>query len=258
MIPLTLPSLLPVLTASGAAMTSDNWRSIGIDTAVFYLSSLLMKPGADTLFHVGPLKTYVGWQGRLVLNVSDILVDKTGQFVVRSVYDGRKSHYSEEVLVTLVNALKPDVVVLPVGLSSAAMGLLSETIYAFVPMKELGRFERACGVFLTKDEAALNPEVIDRPTYTCGNKGAGWLESDKPAEDALKGLVHDGQAIFSIEEASMATSFIALSAQCSCPTCSLGLTRAYLHHLYRQTPLLCYRFLMQHNHFSALDVLTEA
>ena len=202
--------LMPVLTASGSAMTVDNWTAIGVKSAVLYLSSLLMKPGIDVLSCCDNLHTYVGWSGYLVLNASDLLKNKSGFFVVRSVYDGRVSHYTDKALILLINSLKPDAVILPPALSSDALALLSDAI----------------------------------------NLSVDTSESDKPAKDALNGLVYDKHAIFSITAEDMAMSFEPLSKDCGCPPCALGLTRAYFHHLYVHTPLLCYRFLIQHNHYA--------
>ncbi len=42
-------------------------------------------------------------------------------------------------------------------------------------------------------------------------------------------------------------NFNVLDPNCSCPTCTQKLTRAYLHHLLQHTPLLCQRFLILHN-----------
>jgi queuine tRNA-ribosyltransferase len=40
-----------------------------------------------------------------------------------------------------------------------------------------------------------------------------------------------------------------LVAGCNCPSCAQGFTRAYLQHLYKQTPLLAHRYLAMHNFF---------
>ena len=202
-------ALMPVLTASGSAMTMENWTAIGVKSAVFYLSSLLMKPGMDVLSCCDNIHAYVGWSGHLVLNASDLLKDKAGRFTLRSIYDGKVSHYTENELMVLINSLKPDAVILPPALSSDALALLSDAI-------------KPC------DES---------------------LVSDQSAKDALNGLIYDKDAMFSITAEDMATSFEPLSQDCACPACALGLTRAYFHHLYVHTPLLCYRFLIQHNHY---------
>ena len=43
--------------------------------------------------------------------------------------------------------------------------------------------------------------------------------------------------------------FETIDPECTCPTCSQQFTKAYLHHLLQQTPLLCHRLLIQHNVF---------
>ena len=151
----------------------------------------------------------ISWHVCELLKGRNLLKDKAGRFTLRSIYDGKVSHYTENELMVLINSLKPDAVILPPALSSDALALLSDAI-------------KPC------DES---------------------LVSDQSAKDALNGLIYDKDAMFSITAEDMATSFEPLSQDCACPACALGLTRAYFHHLYVHTPLLCYRFLIQHNHY---------
>lgn len=48
-----------------------------------------------------------------------------------------------------------------------------------------------------------------------------------------------------------------IDENCQCPTCAQGLTQAYLQHLFFNTPLLCYRFLIQHNAYFYLNTLKK-
>ena len=249
--------LIPVLTsAAGSAMTAQNWEAIGVETAAYMLSALLMKPGFDVLLQCGSLRSYSGWGGHIVLNASDLSVDKSGMVVIRSIYDGRISRYTQESLITLINQLQPDVVVLPSFLSSG----LSSSIFPFISSDVLGQWDRQHGVwFILKDNQV--PDLHDfnqLPVYVMGNDMRKmqpalrdfWLESNEPASDALNGVIYDHAASFSIDSEEHSMAFSPLSGGCECPKCSQGLTRAYLHHLYAQTPLLCYRFLVQHNYYA--------
>ncbi|MBA3537614.1 MAG: hypothetical protein H0T84_13570, partial [Tatlockia sp.] len=80
--------------------------------------------------------------------------------------------------------------------------------------------------------------------------GVKWIESDKPTSDALLAQVYGETNSFSLLDSAMANQHQPIIVHCECPTCGQKLTRAYLHHLFLQTPLLCHRFLIQHNaHF---------
>ncbi len=76
-----------------------------------------------------------------------------------------------------------------------------------------------------------------------------YLLSDKPAGDACAGIVYTQQGIVDIRDDEQRLNFSVIDERCACPTCEQKLTRAYLHHLLAHTPLLCQRFLIQHNVF---------
>lgn len=74
-----------------------------------------------------------------------------------------------------------------------------------------------------------------------------WFESDAPVQAAIKGQVFTSAGMLDLKEVNTVTQFEVIDATCECPVCKQGLTRAYLSHLYINTPLLCQRFLAQHN-----------
>ena len=80
----------------------------------------------------------------------------------------------------------------------------------------------------------------------CITHGA-WVESDLPMLDAYNGLVYTYTDVIDIKSEENLLQIKPIDNLCKCPTCVNGLTRAYLHHLYMHTPLLCQRLLMQHN-----------
>ena len=57
---------------------------------------------------------------------------------------------------------------------------------------------------------------------------------------------YNGQKI-NILDTIYSEDFTSLAAGCVCPTCQQGFTKAYLHHLLQNTPLLAQRFLIAHN-----------
>lgn len=73
--------------------------------------------------------------------------------------------------------------------------------------------------------------------------------TDVPAAQGLAGFFITASGYESISAEEFSNAFTPLAADCSCPVCTQGLTRAYLHHLYAHTPLLAQRFLVQHNIF---------
>ncbi|MDF1646895.1 MAG: hypothetical protein P1U61_07970 [Legionellaceae bacterium] len=71
--------------------------------------------------------------------------------------------------------------------------------------------------------------------------------NNQPSEDALEGVIYTTNKPFSICNASYTYDFSSLDDACQCPACKAGFTRAYFHHLYVHTPLLCHRWLVMHN-----------
>jgi queuine/archaeosine tRNA-ribosyltransferase len=78
-----------------------------------------------------------------------------------------------------------------------------------------------------------------------------FKENNAPSEDALKGVIYTSKNTenntFSIQDKKNTLDFSVLDENCACPGCKAKLTRAYFHHLYAHTPLLCHRWLIIHN-----------
>lgn len=88
--------------------------------------------------------------------------------------------------------------------------------------------------------AHLAPDDIDEDSTK-------YLINNQPAEDALLGKIYTKEGVFAIQEPKEEKNFIKLDETCTCPACKAGFTRAYFHHLYQHTPLLCHRWLVMHN-----------
>ena len=264
------PGFVPVLTTeAGSALTVADWESIGVKTASYHLATLLMKPGFTLLSQLPSLASYVGWQGCLVLNASDLVMDGTGNYVVRSQYDGSTSRYTSDQVFTLIETLRPDALILPRCASYQAWCGLTKAIEVFVSLdkaSEVISMERLSGVFVTYDEGTFSlPALLAKrapyqhlPCYVVGDvrfellqmliaAGIEWIETNRPARDALQGVVYCAEGERAINDPAMEMVFQPLDPACACSTCATGLTRAYLHHLYAQTPGLSQRFLIQHN-----------
>lgn len=272
--------MVPVLTTqAGCCLTADNWQEVGIEVASFYLSSLLMKPGYECLKSLTDLASHVGWHKTLVLNASLPLRLADNLYPVRSVYDGSRMAYSATEVMLLIEQLQPDTVILPEGLGKDREALwryLPEAVFPFIPVADLSQYlstDRPHGVYFSYDSTTTTTtDLLQRlkqfeylPRYVAGDlslsfmqglisRGVQFMETDAPAKDASLGKVYCSEGEISLQDIHYATEFSVIDSNCQCPTCLQQLSRAYLHHLYEHTPLLCQRFLIQHNIFYCLNL----
>jgi queuine tRNA-ribosyltransferase len=213
----------PYLTTSaGACLTQSNWRELGIHHALCGLAQMVIKPGLAFWQHGMDLKTYLAWDGVLILDARDFSLNEREEFVVLSPYDGSRVRMSLAQFWDLVHQLKPDKLLLP-----PAMDTTPPQANLSLKMENLG-YQASDGFLLEHDEQTL-------------------FASDRPAQDALQGVVYHAEGYLSLQDPAYALDFQVLQADCVCPTCQSLLTRAYLHYLLQSTPLLCHRFLMMHN-----------
>lgn len=190
-------SFAPRLTSQGGAcLTLANWQQIGVDQAIFSVEALIVKPGIEVLKSFQDLKHYTGWTGRVILEVDLKVKTASGDYAIRSPYDGSLIQLSELELLDFIEHLKAD-----------------EVIWF---------------------EADLHLWAWD---------------PDKPAADAIQGLIYSQSGEFSLLDLTNRAEFSLLDQACQCPTCTSGLTRAYLHYLLQHTPLLAQRYLVMHNIF---------
>lgn len=263
---------LPILTTqAGSCLTMENWQELGISTVSFYLGALLMKPGYSLLNSLSSLQAYCGWPGKIVLNANLGTANSEGLYTLRSVYDGSRLAISQNEISNLILQLRPDWVIIPPGFKLQAF---PQNLTIFSPEME----NSDTGIHLSYDNKKSFAEFLRqvqqqnlRPSYVSGSfdylqaqqlKAAGALgiETDKPANDALEGKIYDEEQDVNLLDSKIAYQFETMTTNCDCPTCMQKLTRAYLHHLYQQTPLLCQRFLIQHNvHFykAKLETIKE-
>ena len=267
----TNSSFVPVLSSpAGLCLTGENWEEVGIETAAYHLSELLMKPGFSVLQEIPDLATYVGWHNTLVLNASMLIMNKEGDFTLRSKYDGSRLRYTLQEIIKLIAHLNPSMVLLPQGIhqqNSMVLQSLPSTILPFFMPSDVpaDSQNRPSGVYFLHDKSVLLEDFIarvthynDRIRYAAGDfdsssmerlvkTGIDYIESDRPAADALEGMVYNQAQVLSIQDIDKALVFDVIDPNCQCPTCKQGFTQAYLHHLLGHTPLLCQRFLIQHN-----------
>lgn len=257
---------IPVLTTeAGRCLTVDNWQEVGINIAAYDLTSLLMKPGIELLTTLPNLAIYTGWLKDIVLNAVMPEIDQDGEYPLRSEYDGSRTRYTPEDLLALIARLKPQLVLLPEGMHSGWQSL-PNSILPFFSTDDLPKHtDRMHGVYFIYSSNTPFSTLVEqiqehagRPCYVGGelsvpliqalvNMGVQYLSSDLPAHDGYQGLVYYKKEQISLKDETYRLDFNVIDEQCPCPTCKQQLTRSYLHHLLAHTPLLCQRFLIQHN-----------
>ena len=254
---------VPVLsTIAGSCLTAQNWHEVGAQIGAYYLELLLQKPGADYLtLHPG-LAKYLGWQHSLVVNASTLIINSKGEFVVKSIYDGSKTTYNVDFLIDFICALQPQIAILPHGFYSYSGRIdLPKSIQWFFPYTDYPLSNTDFGISCSaQDLKTLN--VGDYPLYIHSlenhlsldllptQHNLIYCESDKPALDAYNGIIYTKSNEYNLLDETCSKQFINLDPECECPVCDQNFTRAYLQHLFKHVPLLCYRYLIQHNYFS--------
>jgi queuine tRNA-ribosyltransferase len=228
---------VPILsTEAGRCLTMANWQDAGIRTVACDLASLLVKPGPELLNNIADLATYIGWQGEVVLNAAMPEPDKEGVYTLHSGYDGSRKRYMLDEIVLFIARLKPDKVLLPKRVGSAWQSLPEVIMPFFVSADLPEHAQRPYGVYF-----------IDEEGISFSTAEVQYIASNAPARDACQGMVYGKDEIFSLKDHSQRMDFRVIDEDCRCSTCEQKLTRAYLHHLFEQTPLLCQRFLVLHN-----------
>ncbi len=248
-----MAQLVPVLSSeAGSCLTSANWLEAGISCGAYYLENLLFKPGVELLNRLSSLADYLNWSGSLILNATTLLMNKNGDFSCKSPFDGQKVTLTQQQLITLIQQLRPTAVLMPRGVTLIASW--PDEIKLFLPLVERNERVSCHGWYCTINELNQLQENIAESLYLIGesehhlnNTQLAYIETDKPAQDALNGIIYHSQGSLDLKHTQYSNDFTLIDEQCTCPSCQQKFTRAYLHHLYHNTPLLCYRFLMQHN-----------
>ncbi|MCX7117717.1 MAG: hypothetical protein NTW94_07435 [Legionellales bacterium] len=259
----------PMLTTpAGGCLTAANWQDAKVSLAACHLAPWLMKPGIEVLSLLNGLASYMGWSLPWVLNASTLSMRSEDLFEVRSHFDGKKNTYSTVEILTLIKTLAPNGVILPKAIWHLYEALPEEML-CFIhssALSEAGKLNRSYGAYYSHVDRSSTLAALclhqmthpDVPCYVSGDigqslirecfeNGAQIVETDRPAADGYQGIAYGEEGAMAIHEVHFALQFTPLDANCDCKTCSQKLTRAYLHHLWHHTPLLCQRFIIQHN-----------
>jgi queuine tRNA-ribosyltransferase len=262
---------IPVLnTDAGLCLTGANWEEVGVHTLAVKLVLLMVKPGISVLKTIPNLNQYLGWSGDIILNCGDLTANRQGVFTVISSFDGSKLQFSYAELLDLIEHLKPKAVLLPQKILAACPEIINQwnnNILPFFAEEDLctNSISYPHGVYyhITElgDLGNIKKKLIqtrDRPNYLFGRVSLDLIsefqdyeqvliESDAPADNAMNGYVYSNQDLIDLNSLLESNNFTNIAENCQCITCSQRFTKAYLHHLLRNTPLLCQRFLIQHN-----------
>lgn len=259
---------IPILTTdAGSCLTAANWQEVNSEIVACYLDSLLLKPGFDLLNKIPDFARYMGWTGSFVLNASNLTATKEGIFKLKSPYDGSKIELTYSELFEIIWKLKPNAVLVPKNSIRDLPEIWDESITLFIAEEDLlmQEFLKPHGVYFNVNSLTLTNTDFEQfnkwfhlPRYISGTldidlinslhtAGIEFIESDEPASSGMKGHVYSKAGIVDLTDKKNEMQFELIDLDCVCPTCSQKFTKAYLHHLYLHTPLLCQRLLIQHN-----------
>ena len=99
-----------------------------------------------------------------------------------------------------------------------------------------------------------NPTTLVR-AVACG---VDMFDCVLPTRTGRMGTAFSSEGRLNFRQARFAHDHGPLDPACSCPTCTGGFSRAYLHHLVRQKEMLGSILISQHNIFYLLDLMRRA
>lgn len=246
---------------SGLSLTTKNWQDAKVGCLSYSLENLLHKPGLSFLQELSDLPAYLGWSGSWVLNAASLVANREGMYTLKSPYDGAKLKLSAVELVKLITHLRPKKALLPKKIlqdCDSFTALWPDSIHAFF---HVGDFvEGMDALYFEEKDIALLPSYTHLERHCIGDLSlqqmqamsswaVDWVESDSPSQKAFSATVYTQEGEISLAQRTFDMQFEVIEQHCACPTCEQKLTKAYLHHLFHHTPLLCQRFLVQHNWF---------
>lgn len=263
---------IPIINSSaGACLTMANWQDIGVKTVCLALEALLLKPGLSVLRALADLKQYYPWNGAILLDARLNSSNKEGLYTVRSPFDGSRFTIDKNDLTSLMVDLSPDTVLLPSDFNTDdSTRVHNPTLPVLDCQKEsLEKSGNAYYLSYAWDRRFNERIIADRQDiYLIGDfEPSSWqaiaqcfkhVISDAPAKYGFVGKLYSREGMLDITHQGMVHQHVPIDEQCDCSTCKQGFTRAYLHHLFSQTPLLCYRLLILHNARFFSDALMKS
>lgn len=204
-------NFVPLINAyHSLSITPLNLYEIGVEMIACDFAELLFKPGIEYFKKNTDIKKFFGFKCIFILDISSLDFNKKDSMTLKSPFDGSKLVIDKSI-VDLVLMLNADIFIMPEE-------------------------------FL--NQGALNKAELGQKIYT--KLSSPFRISAQPIKDACMGIAY-GENIININDRKYAFDFALLQANCNCSCCTQNFTRAYLHHLYAKVPLLCQRYLTQHN-----------
>ncbi|MBA4696534.1 MAG: hypothetical protein H2069_03965 [Legionella sp.] len=241
-------SYVPYITSiCGGCLTAENWANVGIETVACSLQALLTRPGYEFLKELLSLKKYFGWSGKLIVDGRLPHKLTPAIYTWTSPYDGKKIQFSADKCLALINCLEFDFLILPENIQTTSSEVINTDKQILSNLADCRALKNVLP-FLTAD--CINESFWNPVESSLSSEKAGYWITDFPAEQALLGCVYSADGLIDLSAAEMAEQFSPIAPDCTCPTCMLGATRAYLHYLLQSTPLLCHRLLIQHNAYN--------
>lgn len=255
-----MAELIPCLsTPQTYCLTSENILYTGVTTLSVHLDWLLIKPGMDILQSLSSIKNYLGWSGKLILNAA-MLVEKKGIVRIRSPHDGCIHRLSVDDVVQLLASFDVDCLLLPSFLQAEHVTTIkSDYLMA-------NHASNASGGYYIEETLQSNDlkpvpndiEYLMTDTLsTILDCNSPFIETSLPALLSMEGQVITDAGTIDLTDRRYEYDMTPIDDACACSTCVTKMTKAYLHHLYQQTPLLCYRYLMMHNCYFLQKLLKQ-
>ena len=239
-----LAGLYPYFNSvAGLHLTEDDYRCAGVQGAAYSLARLLMRPGIDALATLGTWRAKLDSAWPIIIDARGFSLSKDGQQLhCRNDYDGSLLRVSVSKLCAQLKDMQVDAILWPYAVSGLAVENAASTPpWYFSLAHETSAFESPnhSQRFLVDDHISM-----DNSDYSTAS-----IVSDKPVQDALNGMLYHEDGTLDITDPLFMNAHQVLDETCGCTACTAGLTRAYFHHLFVHTPLLCQRFLGMHNLF---------
>lgn len=242
------------LTApQGAILTAREIEQCDVRFFAVELLPLLFKPGLSYFEKENSLADYFALQGDWILDSRLQWNASKEGFAVRSPFDGHYDVLPVAQWLSLIEQMKPSALILPESLMRDKPHWLSNLqssvrCFTLAAASEQSYKEGQLYVAEQQSSKILLTNLTGKPFCQLQSQHPSLLVlSASPFTDAADGIVYLNDEVIDIKATCWQNDFHLLDEDCSCPTCQQGFTRAYLHHLYQQTPLLCHRFLAEHN-----------
>ena len=202
--------LIPMLsTPSGSTLTVKNWQSLGISVVSYDLAALLIKPGFKVLKLFADLNSYVGWPEDIILQATFAAPDKSGNYILRSPYDGSRASFTAEEILEIIAWLNPTAVLLPQGiLFEQAIKHLPASIFTYYTPEDSPEHYAGQGIYVRSTEWSKEKSqqwvgikcCVYGPTNMLQYKafieqGVSAVISDTPAEDACQGRLYTSNGV---------------------------------------------------------------